>query len=376
MRVVFTCGGTGGHINPALAVAKILRERKPDSEILFVGADDGMETKLVPREGFRIETVTISNYLRSITPAALWHNAKAVITIRRALRRADRIIREFQPDVILGTGGYASYPILRMGVKNGIPTALHEANAVPGLATRLVCDRVDKILVSFAESKKEYKHQDRVIPVGMPVQEAFIFTKRADARRELGLDDTPFIVSAWGSLGAREMNKKITRFMELECRDNCFRHVHATGSFGWRWMPEYVREHGVDLAAHPLVTMQEYIYNMPTLMAAADLIISRAGASTLNEIAAAGTPCIIVPSPNVTNNHQEKNARILEERGAAVVIREEDCDGDRLYAAAKELLHDDKRRAAMRTALRQVAVVDSAERIYRILLELAKQGKH
>lgn len=375
MRVVFTCGGTGGHINPALAVAKILRERKPDSEILFVGADDGMETKLVPREGFRIETVTISNYLRSVTPAALWHNAKAVITIRRALRRADRIIREFQPDVILGTGGYASYPILRMGVKNGIPTALHEANAVPGLATRLVCDRVDKILVSFAESKKEYKHQDRVIPVGMPVQEAFIFTKRADARRELGLDDTPFIVSAWGSLGAREMNKKITRFMELECRDNCFRHVHATGSFGWRWMPEYVREHGVDLAAHPLVTMQEYIYNMPTLMAAADLIISRAGASTLNEIAAAGTPCIIVPSPNVTNNHQEKNARILEERGAAVVIREEDCDGDRLYAAAKELLHDDKRRAAMRTALRQVAVVDSAERIYQILLELAKQGR-
>ena len=335
-----------------------------------------METKLVPREGFRIETVTISNYLRSITPAALWHNAKAVITIRRALRRADRIIREFQPDVILGTGGYASYPILRMGVKNGIPTALHEANAVPGLATRLVCDRVDKILVSFAESKKEYKHQDRVIPVGMPVQEAFIFTKRADARRELGLDDTPLIVSAWGSLGAREMNKKITRFMELECRDNCFRHVHATGSFGWRWMPEYVREHGVDLAAHPLVTMQEYIYNMPTLMAAADLIISRAGASTLNEIAAAGTPCIIVPSPNVTNNHQEKNARILEERGAAVVIREEDCDGDRLYAAAKELLHDDKRRAAMRTALRQVAVVDSAERIYQILLELAKQGRH
>lgn len=376
MRVIFTCGGTGGHINPALAVAKILRERRPDSEILFVGADDGMETKLVPREGFRIETVTISNYLRSITPAALWHNAKAVVCIRRALRKADRIIREFQPDVILGTGGYASYPVLRMGVDNGIPTALHEANAVPGLATRLVCDKVDKILVSFAESKKEYKHQERVIPVGMPVQEAFVFTKREDARRELGLGDTPLVVSAWGSLGAREMNKKITRFMELECQDGSFRHIHATGSFGWRWMPEYVREHGVDLAAHPNVTMQEYIYNMPTLMAAADLIISRAGASTLNEIAAAGTPCIIVPSPNVTNNHQEKNARVLEERGAAVVIREEDCDGDRLYAVAKELLHDEARRKAMRTALREIAVIDSAERIYRILLELAQQGRH
>lgn len=372
MKVVFTCGGTGGHINPAIAVAKILRERKPDAQILFVGADDGMETNLVPREGFRIETVTISNYLRSFTPSAIWHNAKAVVTIRKALRRADGIIRDFQPDVILGTGGYASYPMLRQGVKRGIPTALHEANAVPGLATKMVCDKVDKILVSFAESRKEYKNADRVIPVGMPVREEFVFTKRADARKELGLDDKPLIVSAWGSLGAREMNKKIAQFMKLECKDECFTHIHATGSFGWRWMPEYVRQQGVDLAAHPSITMQEYIYNMPTVMAAADLAICRAGASTLNEIAAAGTPCIIVPSPNVTNNHQEKNARILEQRGAAVVLREDECDGARLYEAAKSLLADEKKRASMRTALRELAVIDSAERIYQIIVDLAK----
>ena len=155
MKVVFTCGGTGGHINPALAVAKLLRERKPDAEILFVGAEDGMETDLVPREGFRIETVKISNYLRSLKPAAMWHNAKALVTIRRALRRADAFIREFEPDVILGTGGYASYPMLQQGVKRGIPTALHEANAVPGLATKMVCDKVDKILVSFPESRSD-----------------------------------------------------------------------------------------------------------------------------------------------------------------------------------------------------------------------------
>ena len=373
MKVVFTCGGTGGHINPAIAVAKILRERKPEAEILFVGADDGMETELVPREGFRIETVTISNFLRSLTPSAMWHNAKALVIIRRALRRADQIIREFQPDVLLGTGGYASFPMLRQGAKRGIPTAVHEANAVPGLATRMVCDKVDKILVSFAESKREYQNADRVIPVGMPVREEFVFTKRAEARKALGLDDdTPLIVSAWGSLGAREMNKKIAQFMKLECEENRFRHIHATGSFGWRWMPDYVKEQGVDLAAHPMVTMQEYIYNMPTLMAAADLFLSRAGASTLNEIAAAGTPSIIVPSPNVTNNHQEKNARILEQRGAAVVLRESECDGERLYREACALLEDEARRKKMRTALREVAVLDSAERIYRILMELAK----
>lgn len=372
MRVIFTCGGTGGHINPAIAVAKLLRERKPDTEILFVGADDGMETDLVPREGFKIETVRISNYLRSLKPVDIWHNMKAVVIIRQALHRANQIIKEFQPDVILGTGGYASYPMLRQGVANGIPTALHEANAVPGLATRLVCDKVDKILVSFAESRSEYKNADRVIPVGMPVREEFVFTKRDEARKKLGLGDEPLIVSAWGSLGAREMNKKIAHFMKLECEENRYRHIHATGSFGWRWMPEYVSEHGVDLIAHPLVTMQEYIYNMPTVMAAADLFISRAGASTLNEIAAAGTPCIIVPSPNVTNNHQEKNARILEQRGAAVVIRENECDGETLYRAAKELLEDKERCAKMRTALREVAVIDSAERICRIILDLAK----
>ncbi|MBE6984263.1 MAG: UDP-N-acetylglucosamine--N-acetylmuramyl-(pentapeptide) pyrophosphoryl-undecaprenol N-acetylglucosamine transferase [Ruminococcaceae bacterium] len=372
MRVIFTCGGTGGHINPAIAVAKILRERKPNSEILFVGADDGMEMDLVPREGFRLETVTISNYLRSFKPSAICHNVQTVFTIRRALRKAKRIIEDFKPDVILGTGGYASFPILSMGTKMGVPTALHEANAVPGLATRMVCDKVDRILVSFAESAEEYKNTDRVTAVGMPVREEFIYTKRAQARKELGIGEEKLIVSAWGSLGAREMNKKIAHFMKLECEESRYRHIHATGSFGWRWMPEYVLNQGVDLKQHPLVTMQEYIYNMPTVMAAADLIISRAGASTLNEIAAAGTPCIIVPSPNVTNNHQEKNANILQQRGAAVVIREAECDGAVLYQKAKELLEDEARCAKMRTALRQIAVIDSAERIYQIICDLAK----
>lgn len=372
MRVIFTCGGTGGHINPAIAVAKILRERKPNSEILFVGADDGMEMDLVPREGFRLETVTISNYLRSFKPSAICHNIQTVFTIRKALSKAKKIIEDFKPDVILGTGGYASFPILSMGTKMGIPTALHEANAVPGLATRMVCDKVDKILVSFSESAKEYKNSERVTAVGMPVREEFIYTKRAQARKELGIGEEKLIVSAWGSLGAREMNKKIAHFMKLECEENRYRHIHATGSFGWRWMPEYVLNQGVDLKQHPLVTMQEYIYNMPTVMAAADLIISRAGASTLNEIAAAGTPCIIVPSPNVTNNHQEKNANILQQRGAAVVIREAECDGAVLYQRAKELLEDEARCTKMRTALREIAVIDSAERIYRIICDLAK----
>ena len=371
MRVIFTCGGTGGHINPALAVAKLLRERRPDAEILFVGAVDGMEANLIPREGFCLETLTVASYLRKLSFSALRHNVRTAIELRRALRRANEIIDEFKPDVILGTGGYASFPMLKQGTRRGIPTAVHESNAVPGLATRMVADRVDKILVSFEECRGAYRNKERVEVVGMPVREEFLYTTRAEARKKLALGEEPLVISAWGSLGAREMNKKIAEFMRLECGEN-WRHIHATGSYGWKWMPEYVKEQGIDLAAHPRIVMQDYIYNMPELMAAADLIISRAGASTLNEIAVAGTPCIIVPSPNVTNNHQEKNARILEKHGAAVVLRENECDGALLYRTAKELLEDAPRREAMRRNLRELAVLDSTQRIYTIITELAK----
>ena len=373
MNVIFTCGGTAGHINPAISVANLLRARKPDTNILFVGAEDGMENKLVPKEGYRLETLKISNYQRKLTPKGIWHNLVTLKNLSGSMKKADRIIREFQPDVIVGTGGYASYPMLKRGAKKGVPTAVHEANAMPGLTTRMVADSADRIMVCFEESRNYYKNPERVQVVGMPVREEFIYTTRAEARSRLGLDERPLIVSAWGSLGAREMNKRIARFFALECEAGTpWHHVHATGSFGWRWMPDYVKEQGVDLAAHPDIEMKEYIYNMPDLMAAADLIITRAGASSLNEIEAAGTPCIIVPSPNVTDNHQEKNARVLERRGAAQVILEAGLTGDALYEAARALLADEPRRTAMRKALHEMAVVDSAERIYQTILELAR----
>ena len=309
MNVIFTCGGTAGHINPAISVAKLLKARRPDAEILFVGAEGEMETKLVPREGYRLETLKVSSYARKLTPKGVWHNLVTLKNLRGSLRKADRILKEFRPDVIVGTGGYASYPMLRQGAKRGVPTAVHEANALPGLTTRMVADSASRIMVCFEESRAYYKHPERVQVVGMPVRQEFLYTTRAEARARLGLGEEPLLVSAWGSLGAREMNKRMADFLALEVRDGCpWRHVHATGSYGWRWMPELVAEKGVDLKAHPELDMREYIHNMPDLMAAADLIITRAGASSLNEIEAAGTPCIIVPSPNVTDNHQEKNA--------------------------------------------------------------------
>ncbi len=372
MNVIFTCGGTGGHISPAIAVANLLKEKRPDTQILFVGASDGMEADLVPRAGYRLETVEISNFQRKLTPSNIIYNFRSLGYMLTSRRTADRIISEFQPDVIVGTGGYASYPMLRQGAKRGVPTALHEANAVPGLTTRLVMDKVDRVMVSYEESRNAYPHPEKVRVVGMPVKSEFFLTKKNEARIALGLDDRPLVVSYWGSLGAREMNKKIARFMALEANDGTpFYHIHATGSFGWKWMPDYVRDQGVTLSEYPAIDMREYIYDMTTVMAAADLVICRAGAATIAETAAAGKPAVFVPSPNVTDNHQEKNARILEGHGAAVVLRESDCDGDKLYDTVQNLLSDKQRLADMEHAVRAMAVPDSAEKIYDNILELA-----
>ena len=375
MRIVFTCGGTGGHINPAIAVAKLCRERMPDCEILFMGAEDGMENKLVPREGFRLETLKISNLQRKLTPAGIWHNVTTLVHMAGSMQKARRVLREFAPDVIVGTGGYASFPALKVGGRMGIPTAVHEANAVPGLTTRMVVREADRIMVNFEDSRGCYEEPERVIVTGMPVRSEFLYTDRKEARAALGIhDDKPLIVSAWGSLGAREMNKKIARFLVREAEDGLFRHVHATGSYGWRWMPDLVKELGLDLEQHPELEMKEYIFNMPQLMAAADLVICRAGAATISEVCVSGTPCVMVPSPNVTDNHQEKNARVLEKYGAAVVIREADCDGDSLYETVKELLADPERLRGMRSAARNMAVVDATEQIYGVIRELAETG--
>ena len=373
MNVIFTCGGTGGHINPAIAVANTLRERHPDSRILFIGAEGEMEEKLVPMAGYEIIGLPASSFTRGLSWQAIRHNVRGTREVLTAMARCRKIIREFRPDVIMGTGGYASFPALYMGSRMGIPVCVHESNAVPGLTTRLIANRANRVLVSFESSTQAYRHPEKVQMVGMPVRREFIYEKREDARKALGIGDEPLVVSAFGSLGARAMNEAVAEMMRLERDDGFpFRHIHATGSLGWEWMPDLVREKGLDLSRCPRIEMREYLYNMPTVMAAADVIISRAGASSCNEIAASGTPCILIPSPNVTNHHQEKNAKVLEEKGAAVVLAEPDCTPRRLYDTICALLRDTDKRRSMSAALRKLAVLDSAEQICTILEQLAR----
>ena len=374
MNLVFTCGGTAGHINPALAVANLMRERYPDCSILFIGATGHMEEKLVPQAGYELKCLPGSGLSRQLNLAGIKKNIRAVKCVLNAVKECKRIFREFRPDVIIGTGGYASFPALYAGASMKIPVCVHESNAVPGVTTKLAARLADRVLVCFEESKAMYPDPSKVEVVGMPVRREFIYGDRAAARKELGIGDEPLVLSAFGSLGAKVMNQTMAELFRLEKEDGYpFHHIHATGSFGWEWMPGLVKEKGVDLEQTPQIEMLEYFYNMPTLMAAADVIISRAGASTCNEIGAAGLPCILIPSPNVTNNHQEKNARVLESRGGAVVIVEKDCSAEKVYEEIKSLLADPDRRAEMGKNLRQMVTMDSAERICDIVEQLAKR---
>ena len=374
MNVIFTCGGTGGHINPAIAVANILKERHPDCNILFIGARGHMEEKLVPKAGYELRTIPVSGFSRKLNLEGIKKNFKGVGQVISGISECRKIIREFKPDVIAGTGGYASFPAVYVGSLMGIPTCVHESNAVPGLTTKMLESRVDQVMVAFEDSAAHYRHPGKVKVLGMPVNMEFVNIKKEDARRALGLDERPLVVSAFGSLGARQMNQVIAQVFKLEQeRGMPFQHIHATGKFGWEWMPGHVKELGVNVDECSGLDMREYIYNMPTVMAAADVIISRAGASSCNEIAATGTPCILIPSPNVTNNHQEKNAQILADRGAATLVLEPECTAERLMKEIEALLYDSQKRKAMSAALTEMAVPDSAMRMCVIMEELAKK---
>ena len=376
MNLIFTCGGTAGHINPAIAVANMMKERYPDCNILFIGAIGHMEEKLVPQAGYELKCLPGSGLSRGKNLQAVKKNLYAVKCVLSAVSACKKIYREFQPDAVIGTGGYASFPALYAAQTMKIPTCVHESNALPGLTTKLAANKASRVLVGFEESVPHYKHPGKVEVVGMPVRKEFIFTSREEARAQLGIGDKPLVVSAFGSNGAKMMNQAVAGLFKLEKDAGYpFHHIHATGKFGWEWMPQLVKDQGVDLAEAPSIDMREYIYDMATVMAAADVIVSRAGASTCNEIGACGIPNILIPSPNVTNDHQRKNAQALVDRGAAVMVLQKDCTAQRLMEEINGLLGDRERYSKMCKALQEMAIPDCAERVCRIMEQLAKGEK-
>ena len=372
-RVIFTCGGTAGHINPAIALAQLIAEKAPDASFLFVGAERGLEKDLVPQAGYELKTVHISSLHRSLRPREIRHNLVSAYNLIRAPGEARVILRDFRPDVVIGTGGYASFPLVREASRSGVPTAVHESNMVPGLTTGMLEPFAERIMVGFESCRRYYKNPEKVVVTGTPVREDFFTKTKAQAKAALGVDDgRPLIVSFWGSLGAAGMNRQMADFMALETAKEPFHHIHAAGAGNREGIAERLREKGAELAEHPSLDLREYIYDMPQVFRAADLVICRAGASTVSELTALGTPAIMVPSPYVTNNHQEKNARALEETGGAVVLLEPECSGQALFQTACAILHDEERLAQMEAAMVSVGIRDAGERIWKTVREIVK----
>ena len=370
-RVIFTCGGTAGHVNPAIALAQKIKQENPDAEFLFVGADRGLEKDLVPKAGYDFKTVHISSFHRSLKPKEIRHNLISVYNLLRAPGEARGILKEFQPDVVIGTGGYASFPMVKAAAKAGIPTAVHESNMVPGLTTKMLESYAGRIMVGFEACRQHYKEPEKVVVTGTPVRGDFFAETKEEAKQALGVDDgRPLIVSFWGSLGASGMNRQMADFMALEAEKEPFHHIHAAGQSGYPVMQQLLREKGVDLEKHPALQLREYIYDMARVCRAADLVICRAGASTISELTALGVAALIVPSPYVTNNHQEKNARVLEAAGGAVVLVESESTAQKLFQTACGVLRDDNRRREMERAMASLGICDATDRIYKTIQEI------
>lgn len=373
MKILIAAGGTGGHINPAIAVAEELRRRYPDAKILFVGTKKKMETKLVPDAGFELRCIDISGFQRKLTPKALVDNMKTVFRVIRSTRESGRIIRSFEPDVAIGFGGYVSGPVIREASKLGVRTAIHEQNAYPGMANKALAKRVDRVMLTSQEAEKYLECKNAPVVTGLPVRAAILNADRAAARKKLGVSDQILVFSTGGSLGAAAINDVMTRIM-IDHKDvPGIRFIHGYGKYG-SYVPEKLAQAGIS-ADDRRFDVREYIYDMDDCLAAADIVVSRAGASSVAEIEALGKTAILIPSPNVAENHQYHNAMALVKNDAALIVEEKELekDPDAVKKTLDRLLADPERVIAIGKNAKAMAHNDAKERICDILVSLMEK---
>ncbi len=370
MNIVFVAGGTGGHINPALAIAGTIKEKFPDVNISFIGNRTGMEATLVPKAGYDFYPIDVAGFQRKISLNNIKRNAVAVYRVFKSTAQSGKILKELKPDVVVGTGGYTCGPVLRKAAKMGIKTATHEQNAFPGVTTKTLCKYVDEVMVAMPDAIKRLPKDRKYVVTGNPVRSSIISTTREQAREKLGLDNRPMILSLGGSLGARAVNEAVAEVLAWHANDKKYYHFHAIGKFGMEWMPDLLHSKGVDYENMENLRISEYIYDMDLCMAAADLVINRAGASTISELQVKGMPSILIPSPNVAENHQFYNAKTLSDNSAAILIEEKDLSGETLIEAVKSVIEDKEKLQQMGENAKKTAVFDANERIVDVIMNL------
>lgn len=361
MNVIISGGGTGGHIFPALSIANALRRRDPDVNILFVGAKGRMEMERVPAAGYDIEGLEIMGFDRR----RLWRNVKVLWKLMKSRRKAKKILRDFKADIAVGVGGYASGPTLMMAQKLGIPTLIQEQNSYAGVTNKHLGKKADCICVAY-DNMERFFPASKIIMTGNPVREAItsVTVDQKEAKRQLGFDpERPLVAVVGGSLGARTINEAMKASIDA---------ITAAGAqILWQTGKYYAddcipfAEGKKDVQAMAFVSRMDLVYR------AADLIVSRAGASTISELQDVGAPAILIPSPNVAEDHQRKNAQALADRDAAVMILDADAVRD-LAAAVTSLLADPKRLDTLRANVKDMAQLNSDERIVDQIYKICK----
>lgn len=369
-RILIATGGTGGHINPALGTAGYIKEKNPDAEIVFVGTADKMEARLVPQAGYELRTIEISGFWRSFSPEAIKHNLGTVSKLLKSSAQAKKIIKDFKPDLVIGFGGYVSGPVLRMAAKMGIPTAIHEQNAFPGVTNKALAGKVDRVMLTAVQAEKHINAKNPCVLTGLPIRGDILKGDRDFARAELNVGNKPLILSMGGSLGARPVNDAVKGLILNKYKDNDCVFLHATGKNSEDFIHN-LEENGVDLEKNPHVRIVEYI-DIPKCLPAADLVIGRSGASTLSELQALGKPSILIPSPYVTENHQYHNAMALVENGAALILEEKDLTPESLTEMVNKLIGNRAELEKIGKCAKDMAVIDATARIYDTLCEIVK----
>ncbi len=372
MRVLMTGGGTAGHINPALSIADAIRKAHPDAEFLFVGAAGRMETVLVPQAGYDFCAIRVEGFQRKLSLKNLQKNALAAVHAVTAGREAARIIREFRPDVAIGTGGYVCGPVLRRAAKLGVPVLVHESNALPGVTVKMLVPYARAIMVSDEAAKEQLPAEARVVVTGNPLRKELTAWSREEARRALGVDDRPLVLCFGGSLGAKALNEAMVGVLQLpEAQKLQFLLGTGRGE-NYKHTQALLNEAGiVPDGVH--VCVREYIDDMPRCMAAADLVICRCGAMTLSELPALKKPAILVPSPYVAENHQYYNAMALARRGAAVCLEQKELTVQTLWQNIQDTALVPERLHSMSEAAGEAAVLDADERILKVVHEVISE---
>ncbi|OLN22863.1 undecaprenyldiphospho-muramoylpentapeptide beta-N-acetylglucosaminyltransferase [Domibacillus antri] len=366
MKIVVSGGGTGGHIYPALALIRMIKLKHPETSFLYIGTEKGLESKLVTREDIPFRSIDITGFRRAVS----FENVKTIMRFLKGVNECKKILKEFKPDVVIGTGGYVCGPVVYAAAKLGIPSIVHEQNSVPGLTNKFLSNHVNRIAVCFEEAKA-YFPAEKTVLTGNPRASEVIEADGSGVLETFGLrGGRKTVLIFGGSRGAKPINDAVTGALnDFAGRD--YQVLYVTGDVHYDKVSSILESAGKPVN----VSVMPFIHNMPEVLAASDLVVARSGATTLAELTALGIPSILVPSPYVTNNHQEKNARTLTDRGAAVMLLESKLSSESLVRELDSILMDDSLLIKMKTEAERLGIRDAAERLYNVMIDIAGKDK-